>query len=42
VLELVLVAALYYLLMTTAWDAVQRRLEARYGRGHGTEVADHR
>jgi polar amino acid transport system permease protein len=33
VLELFVVAALYYLLMTTAWDFVQRRLEKRYGRG---------
>ncbi|MBJ7251981.1 MAG: amino acid ABC transporter permease [Acetobacteraceae bacterium] len=42
VLELFLVAALYYLLMTTAWDFVQRRLEKRYGRGYGTEAADRR
>ncbi len=37
VLELFVVAALYYLLMTTAWDLVQRRLEARYGRAHGDD-----
>ncbi|MBL6456387.1 amino acid ABC transporter permease [Belnapia sp. T6] len=42
VLELFAVAALYYLLMTTLWDLVQRRLERRYGRGYGTEAADHR
>ncbi len=39
VLELFAVAALYYLALTTAWDFVQRRLEARYGRGYGTEAA---
>ncbi|OUL99978.1 amino acid ABC transporter permease [Variovorax sp. JS1663] len=35
VLELFLVAALYYLLMTTAWDFVQRRIERHYGRAYG-------
>jgi polar amino acid transport system permease protein len=38
VLELFMVAALYYLLMTTAWDLVQRRLEARYGRAYATDT----
>jgi polar amino acid transport system permease protein len=33
VLELFFAAALWYLVMTTLWDLVQRRLEARYGRG---------
>jgi polar amino acid transport system permease protein len=42
VLELFVVAALYYLLMTTVWELVQRRLEARFGRGYATEAADHR
>lgn len=43
VLELFSVAALYYLAMTTAWDLVQRRLEARYGRGEARDaVADRR
>ena len=42
VLELFVVAALWYLLMTTCWDFVQRRLERRFGRGHGTEAADRR
>lgn len=42
VLELFAVAAIYYLLMTSAWDFVQRRLERRYGRGFGTEATDHR
>nr|WP_232474995.1 amino acid ABC transporter permease [Roseomonas rubea] len=42
VLELFVVAAIYYLLMTSAWDFVQRRLERRYGRGYGTEAADRR
>ena len=35
VLELVLVAALYYLLLTTLWDLAQRRIERYYGRGYG-------
>jgi polar amino acid transport system permease protein len=39
VLELFLVAAIYYLMMTTAWDFVQRRLEARFGRGYGDLAA---
>jgi polar amino acid transport system permease protein len=36
VLELFAVAALYYLLMTSVWDIVQRRIEARYGRAYKT------
>ncbi len=32
VLEIFTVAAIYYLCMTTAWDFVQRRLEAHFGR----------
>ena len=39
VLELFLVAALYYLLMTTAWDFVQRRIERHYGRAYGNASA---
>lgn len=39
VLELFLVAAFYYLLMTTAWDFVQRRIERHYGRAYGSAVA---
>jgi polar amino acid transport system permease protein len=35
VLELFLVAALYYLLLTSAWDLVQRRIERHYGRAYG-------
>ena len=35
VLELFLVAALYYLLLTSIWDFVQRRIEAHYGRAYG-------
>jgi len=38
VLELFTVAALYYLLMTTAWDVVQRGLEARYGRAYAADA----
>ena len=34
VLELFTVAALYYLLLTSVWDFVQRRIEARYGRAY--------
>jgi len=45
VLELFICAALYYLLMTTAWDFAQRRLERRFGRGYddrASQLADHR
>jgi len=34
VLELFAVAAIYYLILTTLWDLVQRRLEARFGRAY--------
>ena len=34
VLELYCVAAVYYLALTTAWNLVQVRLEAHYGRGY--------
>ena len=34
VLELFLVAALYYLVLTSIWDLVQRRIERYYGRGY--------
>ena len=34
VLELFAVAAIYYLAMTTLWDAVQRRIERRFGRAY--------
>jgi polar amino acid transport system permease protein len=34
VLELFAVAALYYLLMTSIWDMVQRRIERRFGRAY--------
>ena len=34
VLELFTVASIYYLIMTTAWDFVQVRLEKRFGRGY--------
>ncbi len=34
VLELFAVAALYYLLLTSLWDIVQRRIEARYGKAY--------
>jgi polar amino acid transport system permease protein len=34
VLELFTVAAIYYLLMTSAWNLAQQRIEARFGRAH--------
>jgi polar amino acid transport system permease protein len=34
VLELFAVAALYYLVLTTLWDFVQRYIEKRYGRAY--------
>jgi len=40
VLELFLVAALYYLLLTTLWDLVQRRIENHFGRAYGTAAPD--
>jgi len=42
VLELFTVAALYYLVMTTVWEMVQRRLEERFGRGYAGDVAARR
>jgi polar amino acid transport system permease protein len=36
VLELFAVAAIYYLLLTSLWDVIQRRIEARYGRAYKT------
>ncbi|HEX4769124.1 MAG TPA: amino acid ABC transporter permease [Lichenihabitans sp.] len=39
VLELFTVAAIYYLLMTTAWDFVQRRIERRFGRAYDRVAA---
>jgi polar amino acid transport system permease protein len=39
VLELFAVAALYYLLMTTAWDFVQRRIERHFGRPYNVAAA---
>lgn len=35
VLEIFVVVAVLYLVMTTAWEIVQRRIEAHYGRGFG-------
>ncbi|HEV7263821.1 MAG TPA: amino acid ABC transporter permease [Falsiroseomonas sp.] len=42
VLELFIAAACWYLVMTTCWDFVQRRLEARYGRAYAVDRADRR
>ena len=39
VLELFIVAAIYYLLMTTAWDFVQRRIERHFGRAYSSSAA---
>ena len=39
VLELFVVAAIYYLLMTTVWDFIQRRIERHYGRAYGNATA---
>jgi polar amino acid transport system permease protein len=39
VLEIFVVAALYYLVLTSLWGVVQRRLEARFGRGAGAPPA---
>jgi polar amino acid transport system permease protein len=41
VLEIFAVAAIYYLCMTTAWDLVQRRLEAHFGRSTVAERTRH-
>jgi polar amino acid transport system permease protein len=35
VLEVFMVVAIIYLVMTTCWDFVQRRIEAHYGRAYG-------
>lgn len=38
VLELFSVAAIYYLIMTSLWDVIQRRIEAHYGRAYTSDV----
>jgi polar amino acid transport system permease protein len=40
VLELFVVAAIYYLVMTTIWELIQSRIEKRFGRGYGQMTAD--
>jgi polar amino acid transport system permease protein len=43
VLEIFCVAAIYYLVLTSLWDLVQSRIEARVGRGYAAvPKADHR
>lgn len=43
VLEIFCVAAIYYLVLTTLWDLIQGRIEARLGRGYAQiPKADHR
>lgn len=39
VLEIFVVAAIYYLILTTLWGVVQRELETYFGRGHGTQAS---
>jgi polar amino acid transport system permease protein len=39
VLEIFIVVAILYLVMTTAWEFVQRRVETYYGRGYGETAA---
>jgi polar amino acid transport system permease protein len=38
VLEVFMVVAIIYLVMTTCWDLVQRRIEAYYGKAYGAAV----
>jgi polar amino acid transport system permease protein len=40
VLEVFAAAAVLYLVMTTLWDQVQRRLERRFDRAHRADVAE--
>lgn len=40
VLELFVVAALYYLVMTTAWELVQRVIERRFGRAFEAQASE--
>lgn len=40
VLELFVVAAIYYLVMTSVWDLIQRRIERRFGRAYGSMTVD--
>lgn len=42
VLEIFVVAAMYYLILTTLWGLVQRRIEARFGRGYVPAAARRR
>lgn len=38
VLEVFIVVAILYLAMTTVWDAIQRRIEAHYGKAYGPTI----
>jgi polar amino acid transport system permease protein len=38
VLEVFMVVAIIYLAMTTVWDAIQRRIEAHYGKAYGPVI----
>jgi polar amino acid transport system permease protein len=39
VLEIFAVCAIYYLVLTSIWDVIQRRIEDRYGRAYGDKAA---
>jgi polar amino acid transport system permease protein len=39
VLEIFIVAALYYLVMTTIWGVIQKRLEVHFSRSHAPTTA---
>ena len=40
VLEVFMVIAIIYLAMTTAWELIQRRIEAYYGKAYASRVTD--
>jgi polar amino acid transport system permease protein len=40
VLEVFMVVAILYLMMTTCWDFVQRRIEAYYGKAYGAAATE--
>ena len=42
VLEVFMVVAIIYLVMTTCWDFVQRRIEAYYGKAYGATAGNNK